>query len=215
VAGDALPALWIVVALVAFVWIGHGNPIDGALTAINMVTRGERLTYAAADSTGYVDADPQSLADQAGLTQEQYSLARMLGSEEPHSSPETQAAIAWATINKAARRGISITDLLLQAKNAKNNGHYGSQKDKDPTSPNFGSSDRYATTALDPYDREGQIAQQCLDGTIPDPTGGATNYDRPAGEKNPDKVATDRGNEGLVAVDVPSADEGLRFWRPV
>lgn len=209
-----MPAIWIVVALVAFIWIGHGNPIDGALTALNMVTRGERLTYAPADSAGYVDADPQSLAAEAGLTDEQYSLARMLASEEPHSSPETQAAIAWATINKAARSGISITALLLRAKNPKNNGHYGSQKDKDPDSANVGKSDRYATTALDPYDREGQIASQCLDGTIADPTGGATNYDRPAGESHPDTVATDRMNEGLQLVDVPSADEGLRFWRP-
>ncbi len=179
-----------------------------------MVTRGERLTHSPADSNGLVDGDPLVLADEAGLTEEQYSLARMLGSEEPHSDPETQAAIAWATINKAARRGISITSLLLQAKNPKNNGHYGSQKDKDPDSANFGASDRYATTALDPYDREGQIAQQCLDGTIPDPTGGATNYDRPDGEKHPDEVAASRASEGLVAVDVPSAASGLRFWRP-
>lgn len=209
-----MPAIWIVVALVVFAWIGNGNPIEGALTAINMVTRGERLTHAPADSAGFVDADPQALADEAGLTQEQYSLARMLASEEPHSDPETQAAIAWATINKAARRGISITSLLLQAKNPKNNGRYGSQKDKDPDSANFGDSDRYATTALDPYDREGQIAAECLDGTIPDPTGGATNYDRPGGETHPDTVAASRVSEGLVAVDVPSADTGLRFWRP-
>lgn len=206
--------LWLIVgALVVFAFLGDGNPVDGALTAINMLTRGARLTHSPADATGYVDADPSELADEAGLSQEAYSLARMIASEEPHTDTTTQAAIAWATINEAARRGISITAMLLKAKNPRNDGHYGSQKDKDPDSPNFKKSDRYATTALDPYDREGQIASQCLDGTIADFTGGATNFDRPDGENDPAKVAADRVNSGLELVAVDGVDDGIRFWR--
>lgn len=207
--------IWLLAAVVVyFIWVGQGNPLDGAVTALNELVRGARLTHAPADATGLVPGDPQILADQAGLSLEQYSLARMLGSEEPHTDPTTQAAIAWCTINEAVRRGVSVTALLLRAKNPRNTGSYGSQKDKDPDSPNFGSSDRYATTALDPYEREGSIATQCLDGTIGDLTGGATQFDRAGEEKHPDVVAANRIASGSVAVAVAGTDSGVRFWRP-
>jgi hypothetical protein len=206
---------WIIAAVVVyFLWVGQGNPLDGALTAINELVRGSRLTHAPADSTGLVNEAPGDLADEAGLSQEAYSLARMLASEEGQADATTQAAVAWCTINEANRRGSSITSLLVRAKNPRNNGSYGSQKDKDPDSANLGGSDRYASTALDPYDREGTIASQCLDGTIPDLTGGATQFDRAAGEANPDKVAATRVASGSTLVAVAGADEGLRFWRP-
>jgi hypothetical protein len=206
---------YLVVGLVVlFVWIGNGDPIDGAVTAINELTRGERLTHSPADSTGLVADDPDTLWQQVpGATQESYSAARMLGSEEPRTDPATQAAICWALINESSRRGTTITALLVKAKNARNDGYYGSQMDKDPTSSNYKGSDRYATTALDPYQRELDIANQCLSGQIPDPTGGATNFDRAGEEKNPDKVAADRVASGLQLVSVPSADSDIRFWR--
>ena len=210
-----MPVAWIAGALVVyFLWVGQGNPVDGAVTAVNELTRGSRLTHTPADSTGLVNADPQDLADEAGATLEQYSAARMLGSEEPHTDATTQAAICWCLINEAAKQGTSITALLVKAKNPRNNGYYGSQKDKDPDSANLGNSDRYATTALDPYQRELDIATQCLDGTIGDFTGGATNFDRAGEEKNPDKVAVNRQSEGLVLAQVDGADDGVRFWRP-
>lgn len=206
---------WLIVALVVyFVWVGQGNPLDGALTAINEVTRGERLTHSPADSTGLVGASPAELADQAGASQEAYSGARMLASEEPHTDATTQAAIAWCLINEAASQGKSVTDLLTRAKNPRNNGSYGSQKDKDPSSSNFGGSDRYATTALDPYQRELDIFQQCLDGTIGDLTGGCTQFDRAGEEAHPDKVAANRVASGSVLATVDGADSGVRFWRP-
>ncbi len=206
---------WVIVGAIVlvFAYLGGGNPLDGALTALAELTRGSRLTHTPADSTGFVDAEPSELADQAGASLEAYALARMISSEEGQQDPTTQAAIAWATINTARKRSSSVAALLLRAKNDRNNGYFGSQKDKDPDSENFGGSDRYASTALDPYARDLTIATQCIDGTLPDFTGGATNYDRPAGE-DAVKVAANRTASGLELVDVPGAASGLRFWRP-
>jgi hypothetical protein len=116
-------------------------------------------------------------------------------------------------VNEANRRGTTVSALLLRATNPKNNGHFGSQKDKDPDSDRNGDSDRYATTALDPYDGEAQIAVAVLDGSIADITNGCQQFDRPAGEKNPDKVANNRLSAGAELVSVPGVDSGLRFWR--
>lgn len=201
-------------AVVLLALLGDGNPIDGALSGFAMLTRGPRLTHSPADITGMVVDDPRDLADESGYSLEAYAAGRMLSSEEGTSDTTTQAAVVWSLINHARRSGKTVSEVLLAAKNPRNKGHFGSQKDKDPNSPNVGRSDRYASTALDPYDRDCQIAQQCLDGTLADFTGGATNYDRPDGEKHPDQVAADRLASGLVAVDVPGTSEGLRFWRP-
>jgi hypothetical protein len=210
-----MQVLWILVAAaVLFTLLGKGNPVEGVLTAINEATRGPRLTYEPADKSGLVLADPQELANEAGYSLEAYAAGRMLASEEGNSSTTTQAAVVWALINKANASGKGIADLLLAAKNPRNRGRFGSQKDKDPNSSNVGKSDRYASTAADPYDRDCKIVQQCLDGTIPDLTGGATNFDRPAGESNPDKIAADRRSSGLEEVAVAGVDDGLRFWRP-
>jgi hypothetical protein len=207
--------LWIIAAAaVLFTIMGRGNPVEGIVTAIQEATRGPRLTHSPADAQGYVADEPQDLADEAGYSLEAYSAGRMLASEEGTSDTTTQAAVVHALLNKAARSGKSLFELLTAAKNPSNRGHFGSQKDKDPSSPNFGKSDRYASTAQDPYDRDCKIAQQCMSGEIPDFTGGATNYDRPAGESNPDRVAADRQSSGLEAVEVAGADAGLRFWRP-
>lgn len=215
--------LWIIVgALVLFAVLGDGNPLEGVVTAIAEVTRGPRLTDAHYDkTTGVVPGDPSDLADQAGLSQEAYSLARALSSEEGSSDTTTQAAVCWCIINEAHRRGTSITALVTQAKNPDHSGSYGTQSDIDaqpdadgnPTNPRYKKSDRYCSTALDPYTRDGDIASQCLDGTIADLTGGANQFDRPAGEKNPDQVAANRQRSGSVAVDVAGTDPGIRFWR--
>jgi hypothetical protein len=208
--------MWIIVAAVVVyvLWVGGGNPVDGVVTALAQLTRGARLTHSPADDTGLVDVEPRDLADQAGASLEAYALARMLSSEEGSQDPTTQAAICWATINTARRRGSGVAALLLRAKNSRNNGYFGTQKDLDPDSDNFNCSDRYASTRTDPYARDLAIAQQCLEGTIADFTGGATNFDRPAGEKNPEQVAANRIKSGLVLADVEGVASGLRFWRP-
>jgi len=208
-------AIWLVALVAAYVlFLGRGNPLDGALTALTQIVRGKRLTRTPADSTGFVDAEPGDLAEEAGMSLEAYAAARMIASEEGQQDPTTQAAIVWCLINKARRSGTSIVSLLTRAKNPRNAGYFGSQKDKDPDSANYGNSDRYASTALDPYTRDGKIAEDCLSGAIPDFTGGATNYDRPAGEKNPAQVAANRVSSGLELVAVDGAADSLRFWRP-
>jgi hypothetical protein len=193
-----VPPIVVVALLVAAAFLlGDGDPVAGVENALALATRGPRLSHGTLRSDGTVAEDIQALADDAGLTLECNSLARLISSEEGMSDTTTQAAVAWAVKNEAARQGISITDLLTRA-----TGHYGNQV-----------VNHYATTAKDPYDRDAQIAQQVLDGTIADFTGGATNFDRASGEKDPDAVAAKRMKGGLVLVDVPGADSGLRFWR--
>src|SRR4051812_41751354 len=151
--------------------LGDGNPLEGAVDLLNSITgRGSRLTHAPADALGVVEDDPQALADEAGFTLDQYALARMISSEEGQADPTTKAAIAWATVNEAARRGTTIAALLLWAKNSDHEGHFGSQKEKDPSSANYQGSDRYASTAVDPYTDDGTIAVGVLSGTIADLT---------------------------------------------
>lgn len=190
--------IWIIAVAAVLALLGGGNPAEGVVTALALATRGPRLTHApSADDSGIVDADPQALADEAGLSLEAYALARAISSEEGNSSTTTQAAVAWAIKNAAARGGRGIFEQLCRL-----TGYFGSQV-----------ANKYASTARDPYDRDGQIALQVLDGTIPDSTGGATNFDRPAGE-NADKVTANRLASHLVEVAVDGADSGLRFWRP-
>lgn len=209
----ALPWL-VVVALVWFLWSGDGNPIEGLLNTLDQLQgRGARVTRAPADAEGYVAADPDELAAEAGVSLDTYAAARMIASEEAHSDRETKIAICWCLFNEAARRGKTVSAVLLYAKNPVNRGRFGSQKDLDPASDNFNGSDRYASTRTDPYDEEIIIAQAVSSGSIPDPTGGCQQYDRPAGEKDPAKVAANRIASGAELVNVPSADPGLRFWR--
>src|SRR6266404_5278218 len=107
------PWIWIVAAIAAFALLGDGNPVEGIVTAIATLTRGPRLTHSPADDKGFVAADPQALADEAGLSLEAYAGSRMIASEEAQSSTTTQAAIMHCLINKARRSGKGIAELLL------------------------------------------------------------------------------------------------------
>jgi hypothetical protein len=206
---------WIIVAAVIwFFWSGDGNPIEGLLNTLDQLQgRGARVTHAPADSEGYVDADPAALAEEAGVSLNMYAAARMIASEEAHSDRATKIAICWCLFNEATQRGKDIAAVLLYAKNPVNRGHFGSQKDLDPDSDNFKGSDRYASTRTDPFEEEIIIAEAVGNGSIPDPTNGCQQYDRPAGEKDPAKVAAKRIKSGAELVDVPGTDPGLRFWR--
>jgi hypothetical protein len=214
---------WTLGAAVAWYYLAgrYGEPgglvgdVTQTLAALAGIVRGHRLTHEPYDTdTGVVDAEPADLAAQAGLDLDTYALARMIASEEGTSSNIVKAAVAWATVNHAERAGKSISDLLLAANNPDHRGYFGTQKDIDDASPNQGKSDRYASTALDPYDADGQIAAQVMSGDLPDFTHGADQFDRPAGESNPDKVAANRIASGSVAVAVDGLDDaGIRFWR--
>ena len=216
----------IVVALVLFLfWRGQGDPVEGAedLYASIVEGRGSRLTHANYDAaTGVVTDDPSALAAAAQLTDEQHALARCLSSEEGNSGSTIKVAVAWSVINYAAKQGKTISDLLTHATEPTHSGHFGSYVNVDPTSSHYttdskgkpNAPDRYASTRLDPYTDDGQIASSCLDGTFPDPTGGAIQFDRPGGEKNPNYTATKREAAGLVVADVDGIDSSvIRFWR--
>jgi hypothetical protein len=207
---------WLVLFLV-LAWVtydGDGNPVDGVMDTLARITRGERLTRAPYDpDTGVVPGTPDDLASEANLTSDQYALARMLSSEEGNSDNLIKAAVCWATINWAAKQGQTITQLLTHAQTAGHSGMFGTFKDIEEGTALYDKADRYASTALDPYDGDGQIASGCLDGSIPDPTSGATHFDRPGGEKHPDTIAANRAKEGFSAVDVPGIDPTvIRFW---
>jgi len=196
---------------------------DGFRDIVSGITQGRRVTNAPhSKTTGTVPGTPDSLAAVAGVDVEVYSLARNIASEEGNSSNETQAAVGWATLNYANAVGKSVTALLTQAKYPPHSGSYGTQRNIEVGTPNgpnpatgfMGGSDRYASTALDPYEGHIAIAQGVIDGTIPDVTNGATQYDRPAGESNPDAIAASRESEGKTEVDLSDqgVDPGLRFW---
>ncbi len=190
-----------------------GEAEQAAMDAVNLVTRGNRLTNAPYNkTTGVVPGTPQSLADQTSYDLETYSLARAISSEEGSSSDEIQLAIGWAIKNYVDRVGGNITSVVTHAKYGPHSGFYGTQRNIEKGTPGYNGSDRYCSTANDPYDGNMQIAYAIQTGTLADPTGGAAYFDRPAGE-DADKVATNRINSGLSQVDVPGVDPSqLRFW---
>jgi hypothetical protein len=187
--------------------------------ALNAIVKGAKLTHAPYDkTTGVVPGSPAELAAQAGVDVEVYSLARMIASEEGRSSNVIKAAVAFAAINRATSKGEGITALVTRALVPSHSGSYGTQRNIDPNKggdPENGPSDRYCSTANDPYAGDADIAGQCYTGVLDDFTGGAVEFDRPGQERDPEKVAADRAAEGLVALTVPGIDveaDGIRFW---
>jgi hypothetical protein len=207
---------WALIGFVIWLFVnGDGDPVAAVENVYAEITRGDRLTHGTYDSdTGVVTDDPATLATTANLTEDQYALARCLSSEEGNSSTPIKVAVCWSVINYAAKVGKTITDLLTHATEPTHSGYFGSYKNVDASSSTNGKPDRYASTRIDPYEGDGQIASSCLDGTFPDPTGGAIQFDRPGGEKNPDYTATKRAAAGLVVADVDGIDSSvIRFWR--
>lgn len=188
------------------------------LDAVNGITQGARLTRAPYDkTTGVVPGDPQALADLAGATLDEYALARNIASEHPNSSAALQALLAHATVNAAAAAGRSVAQQLLHATNPAHSGRFGTQRDIDPASSRQGKSDRYASTAQDPYEGHLAVARGVLDGSIPDLSGGATNYDDISGLSDPAGLQAKREAAGLERVpgleDIIGSD--FELWRPV
>lgn len=195
---------------------GDGDPVAGFTSILDTIERGRRLTHASYGPDGVVRVKPDELARQAGTDLDSYALARMISSEHGRDDNITKAAIAHVAINYAARVGRSISGLLLRANNAQHTGWFGTQRDIDEDSPRFNESDRYASTALDPYEGELQIATAVLSGEIPDPTGGAIQFDAPPAFKSPEAAARTAANrlaEGRVQVFPDGIDpDKLRFW---
>lgn len=184
--------------------------------AVNLVAKGKRLTHAPYDtSTGVVPGAPQALADQSGYDLETYSLARAIASEEGRADDFTKLCVGWAIKNRANASSGSVTTLVTKAKYAPHSGYYGTQRNIEQGTPGYNGSDRYCATGLDPYDGDAQIAFAIQTGTLPDPTGGAQYFDRPAHDDDAAQTAANRLSDGLELAQIDGVPDSLRFWRPV
>ena len=188
----------------------------GAGVVVVTILRGTKLLPDGTVSLDGVNpADPGELAAAAGLTLDEYALARMVNGEAGGVPVAGQVGVAWAcrTFAERKRKPQSVAALLLHSAGA-GNGYFGSQ--------NQG---RYATTAKDPTPASIRVATSVLAGDELDPTGGADQWDSPwsytanvkTGESAADKaarVAQDREDAGKVLVLVDGVPERhLRFWR--
>jgi len=183
-------------------------------SAVNLVAKGARLTHAPYDTTtGVVPADPQALADESGYDLETYALARAIASEEGRSSDFVKLCTGWAIRNRANASSGSILTLVTRAKYSPHSGYFGTQRNIEAGTVGYNGSDRYCSTANDPYDGDAQIAYAIQTGTLPDPTGGAEYFDRPAHDDNPTKTAANRAAAGLVVAQIDGLPDSIRFWR--
>jgi len=204
------------------------NPVSHVLKqAMKFLTRGKKVnaSWPYNKTSGLVEAEPEALAEEAGCTTDEFALATMLSSEHGNDPQAFKEAVGSVALNEARARGLSISDLLLQAKNVSHQGFFGSQADQEKkTSSGAAASDRYASTARQPYEDDVGIAKQLLSGAVPDPTGGARQFDSPkaqdAGFKkgkysmDADALAAKRESEGKELVTVDGIDPyRLRFWR--
>ena len=162
------------------------------------------------DGGGVVPGDPEKLARAAGLTLEEYALARLMESEE--SSEPARIAVGWATRNAAQRQGVSIPSLLLRG-NLSSKGRFGRQD-----------TGKWASTSKPPTAGTMLLARKVLAKEMPDPTGGATQWDAPRAQatlnkrdpkkyKAPEQIAEIRQAAGSEMVWVKGVT-ATRFWRP-
>jgi len=136
--------------------------------ACTKVTHGTTVTQ---DGVSHIVESPASLAAQAGVSLDVYSLGRCIASEG-HSGPSSEdekAAIAIGQVvaNGARKRGVSVTNLLIRSNYASANGHYGEQLG------------RYAATSKDPCAWHLSIAADVLAGRTVDLISGATKWNDP------------------------------------
>lgn len=205
-----------IVGVVLLAIVGEGDPVAGVEDLLNTIERGQRLTRTTYGKDGVIRESPDALAAEAGTDVDSYALARMISSEHGRDPNVYKAAIAHVAVNYATHVGRSISSLLLRANHPQHTGWFGTQKDIDTTSANFGESDRYASTAVDPYAGDLEIAQAVMAGTIADATGGAIQFDAPPAFKTPEaaaRTAAKRIAEGRIQVYPDGIDpDRLRFW---
>jgi hypothetical protein len=185
----------------------------GGAEVVKRVKRGKKLggdnAYAGPD--GFVPGSPATLATEVGVELGVYALARLISSEAGGLPEAGRAGVAWAAVNEARRRKISVFKLLGgdEAKFARQN-----------------VGGRFASTAEPPSRADLELAQAVLAGALPDPTGGATRWDSPRAQrallakkakgyrKTPEDIARSRVAEGFEVVGVAGIDgDTLRFWR--
>ncbi len=155
-------------------------------------------------ATGYVlvTGDPASLAGQAGLPLDVYSLARMVASENGSASSATLLALAEVARNKAAQRSETVTELLTRSSITIADGRYSEQ-----------AAGKWASTRLDPNGRHVAAATFAL-GEGSNVFGDAIDFFDPS--------AQDKGQQGTHVLRQTSeeyiaarAAEGLQWIGPV
>jgi hypothetical protein len=200
-------------------WAGVGVGAAVLLTGglVLAASRKEGAPLSSDDESTPVPGGPDALAAQAGVGLDVYCLARAIASEEGGQPRFYQQAVGCACLNFARSEFPRLADpdaivtLVLGSAGA-----FGRQ----------GTGGRRVSSARGPAALQLELAAQILTGLVADPTGGATQWDSPAGQralmaegdplttKTPQQVADARYAAGYQLVVVPGIDpEKLRFWR--
>jgi hypothetical protein len=164
---------------------------------------------------GVVPEDPQSLADQAGVDIETYSLARVGQSEEGLSSDRAKVAVMYACRNHAQRAGKTIADIVTKGNPKRSdytqaNGHYGRQ-----------GIHPYCSTIANPTAHTLILADTVMTGDAVNEVGAAEYWDNPHAQDalhltSPEKyessaqIAADREASGLTLLTLDGIS--TRFW---
>jgi hypothetical protein len=194
-----------------------------ALMALVSVWKGKDIKDSIMEKVtdGIIQESPESLAAEAGVSLEIYSLARAMQSEE--SSEAGRIAVGWAvknyskgsTIVKAVTAGRRKDKKTGKTTIYASDGHYGTGN----CTPG-----RYCNSFRAPTSATLALAARVYSGEIPDPTGGAKQFDAPkaqdklvaAGAKgynlSSDELYAKRVKAGKEAVYVPGVPN-TRFWR--
>ena len=154
---------------------------------------------------GVVTTPPLELAQNDGVDVEVESLARVGQSEE--SGTPGRTAVMWAAKNYAAKKGISITHLVTNAKHIVKGEHIIEDYDGLYTRDIAG---KYCSTYEQPNSSTLVLAKAILDGSVSDPTNGAIHWLSVTawGSSTEESFL---GPEGLSRVDVPGVYK-TRFY---
>lgn len=120
---------------------------------------------------GVIDTPPAELAQEDHVSVEVESLARVGQSEE--SSEAGRTAVMWTAKNMAAKRGISITQLVTSAKHIVNGEHIVESYDGKYTRDLAG---KYCSTFQQPSASTLALSAAIINETVQDPTSGAIHW---------------------------------------
>ena len=166
-------AIWLMLSILT----STVNPAEQVQRIFNagMEITNMRLTDADQDSAGNCISSPADLAAQASanlgepVSVEEYALARMVANEaladvKGGTAADKQARI-WVALNDAsANNGGNILQCLTNGKG------FG------PQTGGRKYSTGHAAGGTDPTDYHLALVRDCMSGTTPDPTGGATHF---------------------------------------
>jgi hypothetical protein len=166
-------AIWLLLTWVTDSWLPP-DQLQRVLNAARELTN-MRLTHAEQDDAGNCTATPEELAAEATQTLgepisvEEYALARMVANEAlsdiKGGDDDDKNARIWVALNDArANNGGDIVQCLTNGRG------FGPQ----PGGRKY--STGHPDGGNDPTDYHLSLVQNCMAGTTPDPTGGATHF---------------------------------------